>query len=325
MKQRRPYLPLLFLILLAILLTSCKEEQQNGFQGYIEGEYLHVSSPIGGRLETLSAVRGMTAAEGAPLFTLDQTLETAAAAEAGQNVQRAESRLANLTKGLRPSEIQAIEAKLEQARASHDLAAIEYGRREQLHQQKAVSLEALDRTRTELDRSAAAVAQLQAELATARLGARPDEIEAARAEAEAARQKLAQARWALEQKQQTAPQNGLVFDTYYQEGEFVPAGRPVVSLLPPAHIKVRFFVPESRLTSLTMGQQVFVKVNGAAKAYLATVTYLSPRAEYTPPVIYSRETRSKLVFMVEASFSAAEAASLHPGQPAEVSPETNNG
>jgi HlyD family secretion protein len=175
-----------------------------------------------------------------------------------------------------------------------------------------------------MERSTAAVAQLNAELETAQLGARPDEVKTARAEIEAARQRLTQARWSLDQKKQTAPQNGQVFDTFYVEGEFIPAAHPVVSILPPDNIKIRFFIPENRIASLSMGQKVFVQVDGAEKIYQASISYISPQAEYTPPVIYSRESRSKLVFMIEAVLTTADAASLHPGQPADVSLEMPN-
>jgi HlyD family secretion protein len=115
-----------------------------------------------------------------------------------------------------------------------------------------------------------------------------------------------------------------VFDTLYVEGEFVQAAHPVVSILAPGNITIRFFVPENRLASLSMGQEVFVQVDGSEKIYQAAISYISPQAEYTPPVIYSRDTRSKLVFLIEAAFATSEAVSLHPGQPADVSLENPN-
>jgi HlyD family secretion protein len=91
----------------------------------------------------------------------------------------------------------------------------------------------------------------------------------------------------------------------------------VDSLLPPGNIKVRFFVPEPALGRLRIGQAVTVARDGSPPV-AATVSYLSPRAEYTPPVIYSRETKSKLVFLAEARPDPDAAARLHPGQPVEV-------
>jgi HlyD family secretion protein len=162
------------------------------------------------------------------------------------------------------------------------------------------------------------VSELKAQLAAAKLAARPDEIRAAQAASAAAREALAQAEWRLEQKSVRAPREGRVTDTLYVEGEWVPAGSPVVTLLPPAHIKVRFFVQERILGSVRVGQSVSVRCDGCGEPIAAQVSYISPQAEYTPPVIYSRENRAKLVFLVEARPAPAEAARLHPGQPVEV-------
>jgi len=109
-----------------------------------------------------------------------------------------------------------------------------------------------------------------------------------------------------------------VDDTLYQVGEWVAAGRPVISLLPPDNIKVRFFVPEPRLAELQTGAAVEVTLDGAPAPLEARVSYIATEPEYTPPVIYSRENRARLVYMVEARFAPDASAALHPGQPVEV-------
>ena len=313
-----PRPPLFCLLLAFIALSGCSDGPTDYFQGYVEGDYLYLSSPLAGRLDGLAVKRGETVSAGQPLFTLEQDAERAAVAEAEQNLRQAENRLADLSKGQRPSEIAALEAKLAQARVAAGLAVTENARREVLLKQKAIATEQVDRSRTEKARSEALVRQLEAELTTARLGARSDQVEAAQAAMEAARQRLTQAKWALAQKQLAAPAAGLVFDTYYVQGEFVPAARPVLSILPPGNVLVRFFVPEEKLSALAPGQKVSVRLDGSAKPWPATVSFISPQAEYTPPVIYSRETRSHLVFMIEARPDARDAAALHPGQPVEV-------
>ncbi|NOX80435.1 MAG: HlyD family efflux transporter periplasmic adaptor subunit [Deltaproteobacteria bacterium] len=309
-------LPLFFVL----IITGCTKEHPVSFQGYVEGEYLRVSSPIAGQLVSLAVSRGMRVARGDPLFSLDRTYEAAALAAAQQGLLRAKNRLADLAKGLRPTELAAIKAKRAQAQAAYNLSRIEFERRKTLWRQNVIAREALDRTRTDMERKAAALAQLDAELQTARLGARVDEIKAARADVRAAREHVRQARWRLEEKSQTAPQAGLVFDTFYVTGEFVPAAHPVVSILPPGNIKIRFFVPEKVLGTLALGQKVSVRFDGAAKPYQAIISYISPRAEYTPPVIYSLETRSHLIFMIEARLAPKDAVALHPGQPVDVRP-----
>jgi HlyD family secretion protein len=159
---------------------------------------------------------------------------------------------------------------------------------------------------------------LRAELATARLPAREDEIRAARAAVAAARATLDQANWRLEQKSVTAPVSGLVADTLFVKGEWVPAGAPVVTLLPPPNIKVRFFVPEPVLGAVQEGQRLVINCDGCSPDIPARVTFISPQAEYTPPVIYSKESRAKLVYLVEARPAPQDAVKLHPGQPVDV-------
>ena len=107
-------------------------------------------------------------------------------------------------------------------------------------------------------------------------------------------------------------------DTLYRQGEYVAAGNPVVVLLPPENLRVRFFVPQAVLPQIKTGETVKVNFDGGKQAYTATINYISTQNEFTPPVIYNRENRAKLVYMIEAKFSSADAADLRPGQPVDV-------
>jgi len=147
---------------------------------------------------------------------------------------------------------------------------------------------------------------------------REGEREAAEAEMAAANASLAQAAWRLEQKSVAAPMAALVQDTFFVEGEWVPAGRPVASLLPPGNVKVRFYVPETVLGSIQTGKQLEVRCDGCPQAIAARVTYISSQAEYTPPVLYTREQRVKLMYLIEARPDPARAAGLRPGQPVDL-------
>jgi HlyD family secretion protein len=283
-------------------------------QGYVEGEYVYVGAPVAGRLETLEVKRGARVAAGTPLFQLDRSSEQLARDDAAARLARAEATLANLRKGRRPSEIDSIKAQLAQAKAMLRLSETKLERRRPLGD--AVSVEDVEEARAEYERDQARVAELQAELETAQLGARADEIEAAEAEVEAARAQLAQAEWRLDELSQAAPQAGLVIDTLYRPGEWVAAGAPVVQMLPPENIKLRFFVPEPQLGAIQVGDLVEVRCDACAPGLTAEIRYIAPEAEYTPPVIYSREMRAKLVYLVEARPRQPDA--LRPGQPVDV-------
>jgi len=299
-------------------LAGCQPPPSVGYQGYIEGEFVYVAAPLGGALAELAVVRGEAVQPGQRLFELERQAEVAAQSQAEKNLTQARAQLEDLSKGKRPTEIAALTAQLEQAQASLKLAADQLTRRVQLSESAVVSKEELDAARAQKDAGQGLVDQLQAELATARLGGREDAIRGAQAAVAAQQAALDKARWAVEQKQQFAPTNAMVYDTLYRAGEFVAAGNPVVALLPPGNLKVRFFVPQDQLAQIKVGGTVLARADGAARPFTATVNYIAPQAEYTPPVIYSRETRANLVFMIEAGFSAADAAELRPGQPVDV-------
>ena len=299
-------------------LGACGSQTDGTFQGYAEGEFVRVAAPFAGTLQQLQARRGTQVNAGDPLFTLEQENEAAARREAAERLHNAEAQLANLKKSKRPAEIDAVRAQLDQARASLKLSAVNLRRQEQLVAANFVSKERVDEARAGFERDQARVAELEAQLATSRLAARADEIRAAEFSAEAARAALAQAEWKLAQKSVRSPLAGLINDTNYVPGEWVPAGAPVVSLLPPQNIKARFFVPETVLGAVRIGQQVEMRCDGCAAPVAAQITFISPQAEFTPPVIYSRDARAKLVFLIEARAAPADAVKLHPGQPLEV-------
>jgi HlyD family secretion protein len=299
-------------------LAACGEPASDVLQGYVEGEFVRVAAPFGGTLVKLEVQRGQSVPAQAPLFALEAENEAAARREATERVARAAAQADNLRRGLRASEIAAVRAQLSQAEVAAQLSAKEHARQVDLVAKGFVSQQRADEAQAARDRDRARVSELRAQLATAQSGSRPDEIRAAEAEARAARESLAQADWRLRQKAVAATVGGAVVDTLFTPGEWVPAGAPVVTLLPPANVKVRFFVPEARLGAVRLGQQVSLACDGCAKPVDARVTYIAPRAEFTPPVIYSRDNRSRLVFLVEAKPAPEEAARLHPGQPVDV-------
>ncbi len=267
MRRQRIFISIFSFALAALFAAGCSPNSSNVFQGYIEGEYVYVASPLGGALTNLAVARGGAVKTGQLLFELERGSEAAA-------VQQAEKNLA-------------------QAKASLALSEAEFARRQRLrNDQGVISAEELDQTRAQRD--------------------------ADRAQVDSQTAALDKARWSFDQKQQFAPTNALVQDTLYRAGEWVAAGNPVVELLPPANVKVRFFVPQAALPRIKPGQTASVTFDGGRRAYSATVNYISSQAEFTPPVLYNRENRAKLIFMIEAKFSPTDAADLRPGQPVDV-------
>jgi len=301
-----------------ISMAGCGRPPVPMWQGYIEGEFVYVASPLAGRLDSLAVQKGDRVDAGTRLFSIERASETASRDQASAQLGEAEARLADLEKGSRPTEIAALEARLDQARTAASLSSLDLKRQEALFRSQAISESEYDHARLTHQENLRMVDELTSQLETARLGGRADAIAAARADVEAARAVLARGKWGVDQKIQSAPRAGLVYDTLYREGEYVAAGLPVVALLPPENVKARFFVPEGDFANLKAGDALSVSISGSEAPLKARVSYLSPQAEYSPPVLYNRDNRAKLVFMVEAVFGGADARDLHPGQPVDV-------
>lgn len=317
--MRKPMLGLsLVLLAISAVTPGCRKPPSNLAQGYVEGEFVHIAAPFGGRLEKLSVERGDEVAVGALLFELDDVAERAARDEARHRVSQAQAALEDATKGRRDTEIQAVEAELAAARAALVFSSGEFLRQQQARRSGAVAERELDAARASRDHDQQAVYQLEATLATARLGAREDLIAAARHTLEAQQAALTGAEWRLAQKSQRAPVAGRVADVVCRQGDYVNPGTPVVVLLPPANVRIRAFVPQRLLAGVRIGAAARVRLDGAAAPLTATVVYLAPRAEYTPPVIYSQQMREKFVYRVELAVPPEVAAGLHPGQPVDV-------
>ena len=316
----RPLRRLLPLLPLVWGLSACSDKSPTAWSGYAEGDYVYIAAPLAGRLESVAVQAGQTVAKEAVLFALDAESERAARDEAAARLVSARAQAANTDKGKRSDEIAVTAAQLTQAQATATLAHHELTRQQQLVAQGFISQARMDDATTAVAQAQARVAELTAALRVARLPARVDERAANQASATAASEVLRQTEWRTTQKQQRAPVRALVADVFFRPGEFVPAGQPVLALLPPENIKVRFYVPEAALASIAAGQSVLLSCDGCGAPIAAHVTRIATQAEYTPPVIYSNAQRAKLVFMVEAKPDAPASVQLHPGQPLDVRP-----
>jgi HlyD family secretion protein len=302
-----------------LLLLSCGESVPSAFPGYIEGEFLYLAAPQAGYLKSLDALRGVRVAAGQAVFALTVEPDADALAEAEARTRSAKEKVANLQGPRRQPEIAALEAGLRSAQAGLRLAETRLAQQEALAARKFVSQASLDEARSVNDQARAQVASAQQQLNIYRdaLG-RNAEVRGAEADLQATQAQAAQKRWLLAQKAVAAPAAGEIADTYYQPGEWVPVGSPVASLLPDSRRRLRFYVPETALAALKPGQAVVAGCDGCAQPIRATIDFIAPQAEYTPPVIYSRGSREQLVFRIEAAPAPEQAASLRPGLPVDV-------
>jgi len=302
--------------LLLPMLAACGEPNST-VQGYVEGTYVYVSPDAGGRVITRVAVAGARVAEGDVLFTLDDADQKQAVAGAEARLAQAQAQLADLQTGQRPEEIDVLDANLRAARTAFTQADDDYTRQLSLLQKGVVAQSVVDDAKAKRDAAAAQADAAQQQLLVGKLPARPEEMDAAQKNVAALQADLAQAKIALDRRQVKAPAAGLVEETYFEPGEMVQASQPVVSLLPDANRKVRFFVPERQLAEVKIGSEVAVSCDGCPTGLKADIEFVSSQAEFTPPILYSKDSRDKLVFRVDAR-PEGDTSMLKVGQPLDV-------
>lgn len=309
-------------VIAATWLHFAGAERGTAWQGWVEGDFLFVGPDEAGRLTSLNVREGETVKESAPLFAVESDIQSAELSQARSAVAEAKARLERVEASQqRPEEIAVLEAQRRRAEAAMEQSRPELDRARDLVAKGIAAQARLDTAKATYDRDMAALAETERQIIVARLRSRTEEIEAARNVVAQAESRLAAAETRLSQRVVAAPATGVVQELFYRPGEVVPAGRPVVSLLPPANLKVRFFVAQSQLPSLAPGARVHVSCDGCADGIEAEVTFLSNEAEFTPPVIFSSEERAKLVFRVEARPLKPEL--LRVGQPVTVTPANN--
>jgi HlyD family secretion protein len=269
----------LALVLLAVL-SGCEQQHEGAWLGYAEGDQAFIAAPLAGWVTDLKVQRGDWVNKGQPLFSLDAANQISARDQAQAEIAQAQGQLG-------------------QAEANLELARKQLVRQEGLMRSGATSQQAYDQAKMSFDAANAQVAQLEANERQARAG-------------------LSGAAYQLSQREVVSLTEGRVQDVFFREGEYVPAMTPVVSVLPPRNVYVRFFVPEDQFSRVHLGQKVRVHCDGCADNIVATVAFIASQQEFTPPVIFSNQSRTQLVFKVEAR--APGGLKLNPGQPVDVDP-----
>lgn len=312
-------LVMLLLTNLAIV-TACSDKPvETAHIGYVEAEYVYIAAPQAGWLETLNAHEGDVIAKGDLLFALDTDQQALKVAEAENRVRQAGAQVEDLSTGARPAEIALLQAQLNEARTRYEFAIDELNRAAPLIESGTLAKARGDQLRADRDTAKARLDAATESIRVAKQAGRKAAREGASAAQLSALAALEEARWALAQRSVHSLSEGRIEDVFQREGEFISAGRPVLSILPDNALKVRFFVAESDLVHTEIGQIVRVHADGLDADVEARISFIASEAEFTPPVIYSVGSREKLVFLVEARLPAGT--SLHAGLPVEVDME----
>ncbi|MCO5073098.1 MAG: HlyD family efflux transporter periplasmic adaptor subunit [Rhizobiaceae bacterium] len=303
--------------IIASLFASCNPVAPLAV-GYVEGEFVLLAPIDVSQVTELSVKRGDRVESGSVIATLDEGDALIAVAQAEAGLAQAEAQLADIKIGKRPEEIAVLEATLRSAKAQSEESARVLARISDLYKRGTATKAQLDEATTQVEVGEAAISQAEANLAVAHLPARPEVIKAVENQVKQARATLDQANWRLSKRKIAAPTAGRIDDVIRNPGDLAGPSAPVVSLLPDGAVKLKVYVPEGSFSSVAAGDVLAVNCDGCKPGLTARVSYVSPDPEFTPPVIYSLETRQKLVYLVEAR-PEGDATSLQPGQIVDVS------
>lgn len=286
------------------------------WNGYIEDDYVYAAASTPGTISSIAVREGDEVAAGQVLFVLDQTQQQSQYNAAEQRANAAEATLQNLQTGSRQDEIDVIQASLTKAQSDAELAKVNLARSQDLFDRDLEPQSKLDADKATAASADAAVAQLQAQLKVAQLPARDAQQVAAEASLKAAEADAATAKAALDDRTIKAPEAGRIERLFFKTGEVAAAGVPVLSMSGADALKAKFYVNEADRGSFALGQQVAVSCDGCAAGLTATIDYFASDPEFTPPIIYSRDERSRLVFLTEAVMDKQNG--VLPGQPVTI-------
>jgi len=286
--------------------------------GYVEGEYVLLAPLDTAQITDVAVRRGDRVEPGRQIAALDKGDAEIAVGQAEAALAQAEAQLADLRIGKRPEEIAVLEATVRSAKAEAQEATRVLDRIGGLYEKGIATRAQLDEATTQVEVANAAIGQAEANLEVAHLPARAETIKAAENQVKQSRGALDQAKWLLSKRDIVAPSAGRIDDVIRDPGDLAGPAAPVVSMLPDGAVKLKLYVPEPHFANVAVGALLDVRCDGCAPALTARVSYVSPSPEFTPPVIYSLETRQKLVYLVEAR-PEGDSKALQPGQIVDVS------
>ena len=266
----------LLLLFCIFLLNSCGENGSQ-YNGYIDADLTYLSSDFAGRLSNLLVRRGQTVQKNQLLFKLEQTNER------------------------------------------YEVAISRFNKKNLLAQRKAIldqiNYNEINYRRTLKIRKANAASRNDLDIATRELDVLKNQLAGINFQIQSSRINTKTKKWKISRKESIAPDPGIIFDTYFTNDEYVQAGQPVLSLITKENIKVIFFVPEKELNKITLNQKIKLSSDSASELATGQISYVANIAQYTPPIIYSREERQKLVFRIEARIDNPDLNQIHLGQP----------
>ena len=286
------------------------------WNGYVEDDYFYAAAPSGGVIDSIAVNEGQLVRKGEKLFVLQANQQQALYDAAKARADAAEASLDNLKTGSRTEEVDVIRASLAKAEADLSLARQNLARSEDLFDRGLIPMARLDADKAMFASAQAAVDQLEAQLKVAELPARDAQQIAAEATLAAARADAVNAAANLADRTVTATEAGRVERLFFSAGEVAGAGVPVASLSGADAMKVKFYVNEADRHQFALGDGLAISCDGCPAGLTAKVSHFASDPQFTPPIIYSRDERSRLVFLTEAILDDRNG--IRPGQPVSI-------
>jgi HlyD family secretion protein len=308
------------LLLLPILLGACHRAPTvpPGYQGIVELDEQVLAFEVSGRIVSVPVHRGDIVRDGALIVKLDDTLQRLTRQARADEAAAARADLALLEAGAKREDVGAAAADVKAADALVDSAKKSLERVQALRSSGSIAAAELDRAQAEFDRATAQRHSIQLRLASIERGARPQEIERAKARVEAANASLELEEARLARYELHSKSDGFVLDVNVDPGELATVGGPVATIADVTHPYVDVFVPVGSLGGLQIGKSAQVTVDSQSQALPGAIEYVSPRTEFTPRFLFSERERPNLVIRVRVRVKDPERA-LHAGVPAFVS------
>ena len=305
------------LVLAPLLIGACSEAaDEPALIGYVEADWIYIAAPQAGWIVEQPVRAGSPVAKGDLLFRLDADAQVATLKEAEARIRQTKAEAIDLGTGARPAEIRALEARQQEAEARLAKTAADRDRIVPLAAEGLEPRARADQLVADAQIAAASVEAIRRDIAVAQEAARPANRDAAEARTQSAEAAVSAAAYGVKQRTVQAATSGKVEEVFLDVGEFAVPGARVIALMAEDGLKVRFFVPQAELLAIKPGDTVAVQADGQTAPLSATITYIATEPEFTPPVIYTRDARQKLVFAVDARL--APGSGLLPGLPVEI-------
>ena len=306
-----------------LLISGCSRgEGEDGIihlNGRIEAPTVDLAPKVAGRVVNVHVREGQRVKAGEMLVSLDLG-ETAIAVERDRSgLSSAQARARDMESGSRSTEVAAAQAEVSDRRAVVDLAHKEVQRQRFLLEKKVGTQRDLDRARTELERGQAALGVSNQRLAQVREGSRKWQTEGARDDVSRAAAVLKQSESIAKESEIRAPADGIILHRLVEPGLLLAAGQPAITMAFADRLYVRTFIPETKLGRVRSGTAAEVTVDAfPGRKFPATITEISPDAEFTPKAVETRAERVNLVYAAKADLTRGWNEPLVPGQPAEI-------